>query len=319
MISARGKVSWFGGPDDTGVSPDEPLAFIHEIEQAPHLFLSYQPAGTSGLARRLNPDMPYIAMRWDYDETPRDMLLEEMALVRSVKTGKQYKAYPADWGPHIDTNRVADISPRLMADLGIETDDEVHVIFPITQRGSSGKKYSRIAISSGHGLHVRGATGILDEVDEARLVVEEVGEELRRRGIEVITFHDDTSKDQSTNLHTIVDWHNHQDRDLDISVHFNAYVETYQPMGTECLYVTQSSLAGYVANAIAACGFINRGPKKRTDLFFLNQTTMPSILIEVCFVDSVADAEVYNTRFDLICRAIATTLGGAKNEELAHG
>ena len=41
--------------------------------------------------------------------------------------------------------------------------------------------------------------------------------------------------------------------------------------------------------AISGCGFINRGAKKRTDLFFLNNTEMPAILMEVCFVDSEAD------------------------------
>jgi len=79
-------------------------------------------------------------------------------------------------------------------------------------------------------------------------------------------------------------------------------------MGTECLYVTQNTLAEHIAKAVAACGFINRGAKKRTDLFFLNQTTMPSVLIEVCFVDSSADAAVYNAQFEAICKAIATTL-----------
>ncbi len=53
-------------PTDMGVSPSEGLAFIQEIEQAPHLFLPYQPEGTSGLARRLNPDIHYIACRWEY-------------------------------------------------------------------------------------------------------------------------------------------------------------------------------------------------------------------------------------------------------------
>src|SRR5262245_54716549 len=130
MTSTTGKVSHFGGPEDMGVAPDEGLAFIYEVEDQPHLFLDEQPPGTSGLARRLNPDVFYIAMRWDYDETPREMLLEQVALVRSPKTGMVYTATPADWGPHVDTGRIADISPGLMEALGIETDDEVEVIFP---------------------------------------------------------------------------------------------------------------------------------------------------------------------------------------------
>jgi N-acetylmuramoyl-L-alanine amidase len=77
-----------------------------------------------------------------------------------------------------------------------------------------------------------------------------------------------------------------------------------------CLFVTQQALAGHIASAIASVGFINRGAKKRTDLFFLNQTVMPSILIEVCFVDSMADADLYREKFDAVCEAIANVLGG---------
>jgi hypothetical protein len=53
-----------------------------------------------------------------------------VALVRSIRTGIALKAFPADWGPNQNTGRIADISPGLMDDLGIETDDEVEVIFP---------------------------------------------------------------------------------------------------------------------------------------------------------------------------------------------
>jgi N-acetylmuramoyl-L-alanine amidase len=175
--------------------------------------------------------------------------------------------------------------------------------------------YKNIVISSGHGKYIRGASGVLDEVDEARKVVEKLANDLRDRGVNVKTFHDDTSHDQNTNLHTIVNYHNAQSRDLDVSVHFNAYVETTKPMGTETLYVSQSGLASNVSSAIAACGFINRGPKKRTDLYFLNNTEMPAILIETCFVDSTADADIYHREFEDICDAIADVLGGKEGVE----
>jgi N-acetylmuramoyl-L-alanine amidase len=176
--------------------------------------------------------------------------------------------------------------------------------------------YDRIVISSGHGKHIRGASGVLDEVDEARKVVEQVAMDLRDRGTEVVTFHDDSSHDQSTNLNTIVNFHNNQSRELDVSVHFNAYVETTKLMGVECLYVSQQQLAAQVSGAIAGVtGLPNRGAKKRTDLFFLNQTSMPSILLETCFVDSTADANVYGNTFKKICAAVADVLGGALTEE----
>lgn len=167
-----------------------------------------------------------------------------------------------------------------------------------------------IVISSGHSKFVRGASGVLDEVNEARRVVERVADLLGSMAVEAIVFHDDSSHSQDENLRTIVDFHNDQERDLDVSVHFNAYVETEKAMGTECLYVSQSGLAEKMADAIAACGFTNRGPKKRSDLYFLNNTDKPAILIETCFVDSYADADVYDDNFDAVCEAIAGVLAG---------
>lgn len=316
-MNLRGKVSWFGGPEDTGVSPSEGLAFIYEVDDAPHLFLDDQPSGTTGLARRLDPEQLYIACRWDYDVYPKPSLLQHLALVKSPKTGRMFYAFPADWGPHQDTGRVADISPGLMEELGITTDDEVIVSYPHDgQEEIPTMPYGKLVISSGHGLHVRGASGILDEVDEARRVVEQLAKDLRARGVEVLIFHDDTSTSQNENLNTIVNYHNAQTRDLDISVHFNAYEQVSKPMGTEVLFVTQSSLAAEVSWAIADAGaLINRGAKKRTDLFFLNNTEEPAILLEVCFVDSEADAETYNAHFAEICDAIADTLGGEAEGE----
>jgi N-acetylmuramoyl-L-alanine amidase len=177
----------------------------------------------------------------------------------------------------------------------------------------------RVVVSSGHGLYVRGASGILDEVDEARRVVDHLADELANLDIEVMVFHDDTSKTQSENLETIVDAHNSESRDVDISIHFNAYVETEKGMGVEVLYLSQSELAADLSAAIASCGLINRGAKKRTDLAFLNGCDRPAVLIEVCFCDSETDCAVYEDQFDRICIAIAETLAGGEEEKERPG
>lgn len=177
-----------------------------------------------------------------------------------------------------------------------------------------------IAISSGHGKYIRGASGYLDEVDEARRIVDRVSELLALSDIGAHVFHDDVSDDQNENLDRIVDFHNDQERSLDISVHFNAYNTTNDPMGTECLYLTKSELADVMAKAISAVsGLKNRGGKKRDDLFFLNKTTEPAILIEVCFVDSKADANLYNNHFHSICGAISEVIGGLTPRTLPTG
>jgi N-acetylmuramoyl-L-alanine amidase len=164
----------------------------------------------------------------------------------------------------------------------------------------------RIAISSGHGKHVLGAEEYMSEVEQARRVVENVAQELEAAGVECFTFHDNTSDDQSENLETIVDWHNSQNRDYDVSVHFNAYQPTNEGMGTEVLYLTQQGLAYLMVESIAKNGdLINRGAKVRSDLYFLNKTERPSILIEVCFVDSKTDVNNYQINFGMICAGIA--------------
>lgn len=168
-----------------------------------------------------------------------------------------------------------------------------------------------IVISSGHGKYIRGAADILDEVDEARRIVNRVAELLRNVDVDVTTYHDDISTSQNENLNRIVDFHNSRTRDLDISVHLNAYEHTSKPMGTECLYVSQEELAAMVSAAIAiATGLPDRGPKERTDLFFLNNTDEPAILIETVFVDSSADASAYERNFEEVCQAIAESVSG---------
>lgn len=176
----------------------------------------------------------------------------------------------------------------------------------------------RIVISSGHGKYIRGAEGIIDEVDEARRVVEATAAYLESQGVEVITYHDDVSDDQNENLNRIVNFHNGQGaHDLDISVHFNAYLDegqtTNEPKGCEVFYTSGTGLeyAEEVVDKICtASGLKNRGPKESDQLFFLNKTAEVAILIEVCFVDSKADCKIYDEKFDPICHAIAAGITG---------
>src|SRR5215468_9077114 len=171
----------------------------------------------------------------------------------------------------------------------------------------------RVAISSAHGKHVAGAIGLINEVAESRRVVPRVASLLGSVGAEVMTFDDDSSRSQGANLRAVVNWHNRQTRDIDVSVHFNAHMKTDKPRGVEVLFASKStqSMAREVSQAIARAGnLFDRGAKQRSNLSFLNRTRKPAILIEVCFVDSRADVNAYETNFDAICRAIAEAISG---------
>jgi N-acetylmuramoyl-L-alanine amidase len=177
-----------------------------------------------------------------------------------------------------------------------------------------------IVISSGHGKYIRGAEGPepwgLDEVDCARETVDKVAELLRGAGVNVITYHDDVSKSQNENLERIVAFHNQQVRRLDVSVHLNANQVTSKPMGSECWYVSQQELARDLADGMAtALGLPDRGPKYSSSLYFLNHTAQPAVLLELCFVDSEADARAYDDHWLDMCKAIASMLAGEPIDE----
>src|SRR5215468_1236178 len=170
-----------------------------------------------------------------------------------------------------------------------------------------------VVISSGHGKYIRGASGLIDEVDEARKVVPRVAQALRTLGHHVVEFNDDVSTTQNENLNRIVSFHNSQTRDLDVSIHFNAYEPTSGARGCEVLYLTQQQLAADMSSRMAIAGHLtNRGAKKRTDLYFLNNTSAPAVLVETCFVDAQMDVDNYHAHFDAICDAIANAPGNGE-------
>lgn len=182
----------------------------------------------------------------------------------------------------------------------------------------NGDTMNKFVVSSGHSLKVRGAASILDEVNEARKVISKVAIYLKQLECTVHEFHDNTSTTQTNNINTIVKYHNSKNREMDVSVHFNAASKTNEARGVEVLYYSDDmkALADKVSKSIAdVSGLKNRGAKKRTNLGFLSGTDKPALLIEVCFVDSSIDAKLYNSNFDSICRAIATSLTNKSIEQ----
>src|SRR4030095_448143 len=171
---------------------------------------------------------------------------------------------------------------------------------------------TKIVISSGHGIKIRGAAGPdpwgLDEVDTAIQIMARVADYLQAAGEEVIIYTDTVSTTQSENLDRIVDFHNAQGpHDLDISVHLNAYeITTTKKMGCEVLYVSQEDLAAEISAAMSeALDLPDRGPKYRSDLAFLNGTNSPAVLLETLFCDAKPDCDSFRANHEQLCPTIA--------------
>lgn len=174
----------------------------------------------------------------------------------------------------------------------------------------------KIVISSGHGKKISGAVGPspwgIHEHTEAVKVVNEVTAVLRSMDVNTIPYEDTISDDQSENLDRIIGFHNAQGaHDLDVSIHFNSTSpQPSGPVGCEVFYKSSAgkTVAQRTVNAICtASGLKNRGPKTE-NFAFLNGTNEVAVLVEVCFVNSHADCDIYRKKFSEICVAIAEGL-----------
>ena len=86
-------------------------------------------------------------------------------------------------------------------------------------------------------------------------------------------------------------------------------------MGTEVLHRTGDAVASVIAARVSravaqAGGFRERAVQPRDNLGFLLNCRQTPILLEVCFVDSRGDADLYNQNFEGICQAIALSFVG---------
>lgn len=130
-MKVSGKMSTFGGPTDTGVSANEGLALIsdHDLREwwFRRLFLDAQPPYTTGLARRLDPDAFYIAMRWAQLGIGRSAARRSIFRLSNPANNKRIFAQGADYGPAAWTNRECDMSEGCAFALDLNTDDTVEV------------------------------------------------------------------------------------------------------------------------------------------------------------------------------------------------
>ena len=163
----------------------------------------------------------------------------------------------------------------------------------------------KIAVRGGHNEQATGSVGYINEVTEDRKVKDSLIKYLRQLGYDVLDVTPNRC-DTSTDLRYGVNKANEWGADLFISVHFNAFQTTNNTMGTEvCVYKTGDKSAR-VVNKLSGLGFKNRGQKVRQALYELRNTKMEAMIVEVCFVDSKADTDLYKrVGSDAVGKAIA--------------
>lgn len=175
-------------------------------------------------------------------------------------------------------------------------------------------------VHGGHSLKCRGASGLLDEVNEDRVVKNKLIELLRANGYTVYDCTDDYSTTQKANLRNIVSKCNSHTVDLDISIHLNSGRNDSNGDGKtggvevfgydDRIYGVAYKIAENISNTLGI-GFHGSPVKYRKDLCVLRETRAKAILIECCFVDDKDDANKWNAT--KCAMAIASALGCKTN------
>ena len=174
----------------------------------------------------------------------------------------------------------------------------------------------KIAIRGGHCPKATGARGIIDELTEDRKVKDSVIKYLRMLGYDVLDVTPPDYTSPNVDLYYGVSKANSWGADLFISIHFNKAYNSYNgALGSEVCVYSPFDTAQRVVNGLASLGFKNRGQKIRTKLYELKSTKMLSMIIEVCFVESIVDVALYNKLgYDLIGKTIAESIANKKIE-----
>lgn len=179
-------------------------------------------------------------------------------------------------------------------------------------------------VHGGHSLKCRGASELLDEVNEDRAVKNKLIELLRANGYTVYDCTDDYGTTQSENLSSIVSKCNSHTVDLDISIHLNSErndrvgdgkcggVEVYGY--DDRIYGVAYRIAENIANTLGI-GFHGAPVKYNKSLYVLRKTRAKAVLIECCFVDDRDDANRWDST--KCAMAIASALGCKTNVSTA--
>ena len=97
--------------------------------------------------------------------------------------------------------------------------------------------------------------------------------------------------------------------DFFISIHRNSFPEDNVVSGVESLVYDLSGvkleMAENINEQLETIGFVDLGVKARPNLIVLRRTKMPAVLVEVGFINSDIDNQLFDANFDAIARAIA--------------
>lgn len=164
-----------------------------------------------------------------------------------------------------------------------------------------------IVLDAGHGGANPGAVYEgRQEKDDALSLTLAVGRILEDRGVDV--YYTRTTDIYESPAQKAQEG-NQVGADYFVSIHRNSSPYPNQYSGVESLvydrYGAAAQMAYNINQQLEAVGFLNQGVNERTNLVVLNRTQMPAVLVEVGFINTDADNQLFDAQFYDIAQAIA--------------
>lgn len=174
----------------------------------------------------------------------------------------------------------------------------------------------KIAVRGGHNFQAEGSSALIDETIENRKVYKALIKYLSIAGHNVIDVTPGDS-DVNTDLYLGVQKAEDNNVELFISIHFDKAYDRYEgALGTGTwIYGAGGKAEIYakriVDNVSKGTGLKNRGVKTNPKLYELRKTSMPAVLVEVCFCEATEDVRIYKEKGpDIIGKLIAEAING---------
>ena len=170
-----------------------------------------------------------------------------------------------------------------------------------------------IGIDMGHTVSGAntGAVGHISESVHTRMVGAILNTYLKSKGHTVINCTVDKANSNTDSINRRIASANKQPLDIFVSIHFNAG----GGQGSEVLTYNGNKLpeAERVLANLSKIGFRNRGIKNGTSprrIGVVYSTKSKSMLVEVCFVDTKSDTDLYLKNIDQVAKAIGDGITG---------
>lgn len=179
----------------------------------------------------------------------------------------------------------------------------------------------KIMLDAGHGGSDLGAVynGRQEKDDNLQLMLA-VGKILSENGIDVVYTR--TTDVYQTPFEKAM-LANQSDADFFISFHRNSSPKANQYDGVEVLLYDKSGIkyemAENILGAMGEVGFREIGIEERPGLVVLRRTKMPALLLEIGFINSDVDNQLFDEKFDEIAQGIAGAILGTLDENEIEG